>query len=82
MLEGSLAQREGGRTVPEVLYAGNSPGEQVGALLDPRWRRGEAFNVMRPVDCPGVVCLLAFGGPLLGHCQIGYRGGALAGGDL
>ncbi len=71
-----------GRTVPEVLYAGKSPGEEVGALLDPWWGRGEAFDVMRPGERPGVVCLAAFGGPLLRPCQIGLRGGALAGDEL
>lgn len=87
MLErsGQSGAKEGkgrGRTVPEVLHAGKSPGEEIRALLDPWWGWGEAFDVMRPGERPGVVCLAAFGGPLLRPSQIGLGGGALAGGDL
>lgn len=37
---------------------------------------------MRPDQRPGVVCLVAFGGPLLRPRQIGFRGGTLARDDL
>ena len=79
---GAKEDKGNGRTVPEVLYAGKSPGEEIGALLDPWWGRGEAFDVMRPGERPGVVCLAAFGRPLFRPCQIGLGRGALAGDGL
>jgi hypothetical protein len=70
------------RTAEEVLYVGEGPGEEARTLFDPWWGRGEALDMMRPGERPGIVCLAAFGGPLLCACQIGLGGGALAGDDL